>query len=706
MVKFSYQWLQDYFSSPLPPPDKLAELLTMRAFHVEAVERVGGDNVFIVDILPNRASDAAGYDGMAREIGAILGKPLKKRKTPRPREAARGRIGDALSVAVDAPDYCPRYSARIVRGARVGASPQWLRKRLAVSGLRAINAAVDAANYIMLKTGQPVHVFDYDKLSDSGKKKHMRVRLAKNNEPFISLEGKRYVLDASMLVIADERDVVGLAGVKGAKKAEVTGRSTNLVLEAANFSGPLIRRTTRALKLASDASARFANALDPSMTSAALDELASLILQLGGGTAAKGMIDIRASSAAAAPKIIPLFPSHVNRVLGADIPVLTMSRILKRLSLLPEAPAARTSAEPYWIVRIPAYRSDLLQEEDLIEEIGRLYGYEHIKAAPYHGMMRPVDKDEQYAWSMRIRERLAGFGFAEILSYAFIGDARETALLDEHAGALLELENPARPDMRFLRPILSFGMLRALFENDARADTRLFEIGAVYCRSLLGNAARGVFEEPHLNIAISRKGHAPEEAFYELKGVLSALAESLGIGDAVWFDDVPNSPVELGAMTRTLMHPYRSAELKIGGVSIGHIGMLHPEAQRSWKIKKPTAFCELSLTRLIGVGSKELEYREISRYPAIVRDLALFVPASEKIISILDVIENTAGDLLMDSDLFDIYEGSEVPDGKKNIAFHLVFQSAERTLSDREINAIMERVINALEERPEWEVRK
>lgn len=706
MMKFSYQWLQDYFSSPLPSSDKLAELLTMRAFQVAAIERRGEDDALSIDILPNRAPDAMGHDGMAREISALLEMPLKKQKTQKPREAKHARASDALFVAVDAPEYCPRYSARIMRGVRIGASPQWLRERLAVSGLRTINTAVDAANYIMLKTGQPIHVFDYDTLAgSSGKKKIIRVRLAEKREPFVSLEGKRYTLDSSMLVIADAHDVIGLAGVKGAKKAEVSERSTNLVLEAANFSGPLLRRTTRSLKLTSDASTRFVNALDPNTTVPALDELALLIQKLCGGTIAKGIVDVYKRRVI--PKTISLFPSRVNEVLGINIPVSAMVKILKRLSLKPKKAAAKKSIQPYWNVQIPTCRGDLSIEEDLIEEIGRLYGYEHIKAAPYHGMMRAVDKDEQYVWSMRIRERLAGFGFAEILSYAFIGDVREVALLDEHRGVKLELENPARPDMQFLRPILSFGMMHAIAKNDARRDDiRMFEIGAVYQQGNFGNNAHGVFEESHINIAVSRKEHASGELFYELKGVFGALTESLGLGDLVWFDDVPNGPAELGAMTRMLMHPYRSAELKIGDSRIGHIGMLNPEVQRSWKIKKPVAFCELSLARLIEAGNKELEYQEISRYPALVRDLALFVPANEKIIRILDVIEHTAGPLLIDTDLFDTYEGSEAPDGKKNIAFHLVFQSNERTLNDREVNEIMERTIKALEERPEWEVRK
>ena len=712
-MRFSYNWLQEYFDSPLPPAPKLAELLTMHAFEVEEVRRAGKDALLSVDVLPNRISDAAQYDGMAQEIAAILGKrarmPMLRPKTVAKKTAAR------IRVRVDARDACSRYAVRIIEGVRVHTSPRWLSERLRASGLRPINAVVDAANYMMLKTGQPMHVFDYERIGALSEKTSARedgqakerpktlvVRYARRGETFTSLEkAKPYALQPSMLLISDETDApLALAGIKGGKDAEVSARTTTIVLEAAQFSGPLLRRTSRALGLTTDAAVRFAHGVDPNAIPRALDELAALVQQLAGGAALSGIAD--AYPRPAKPQMIPLRAAKLAAVLGTDIPAATVRALMRRLGF---ALQPLSGASKGWMVRVPTRRPDIEVEENLIEEVGRLFGYERI-AARGIAISAAQEDDPLYMWSMRIRQHLARLGFSELLSYNMVGAAelRRMGMPDDNA--VLELANPTRPELRYMRPVLAFGALAAIQKNQEHAPRmQVAEIGHVFCKSRLGAATPGVFETPHVVFALAERG-ASAELFFELKGMLSALCASLGLGTRVRVDDAAASAGEPCGMARSLMHPYRSGEVRIGNDALGQIGELHPEIARDMKLKHRVVFCELSLARLAALQTRELEYRPIARYPALVRDCAVLVPQQTRVAEVLGALETAGGALLSSADLFDAYEGRELPKGKKNLAFHLMFQSSERTLKDKEVDDIMSRMMQALEERPEWKVRR
>lgn len=707
---FSYNWIKTYFST-LPEPHKLAEELTLRAFQTENVRREKNDYLLDIDILPNRAVDAAHYDGVAREIGVLLERTPKMRKAKI--KESGGHINEHLRLRVEEKADCPRYALRMMRQVRVGTSPEWLKIRLQSAGLRPINSVVDAANYIMLKTGHPTHVFDYDRIGKAssarqgGKKKApslptLVIRHANNGEHFTSLENKRYLLASDMLVISDgEGDTLGLAGIKGGRKAEVTKKTTSIVLEAAQFSGPLVRNTSRRLGLVTDASARFIQGVDPNAALAVLDELAALILDTSGGTVLRGVLD--AYSKPKTETTIRLRHERITALLGVVVPKETVMRMLRRLFA---SVRAVSGAAASWEVRVPTYRPDLVLEENLIEEVARIYGYDKIIPSTVFEAAPPGVSDQLYTWSEQISTRLTHLGFSELLSYSLVGEEFLSLLEPLQKKILLELANPTRPELQYLRPVLLFGALDALRKNqDIYTAPRVFEIGRIYRKSPLGGAVRGVFEEPHIVIALIQPGTGGE-SFFALKGVLTALFESFGLVGLVWFDDAPANVGEFHEIVRSLLHPYRSAQVKIDRVILGQMGELHPEVARRLKIKERVAVCELSVRALADAGDRELEYRPISRYPALVRDCALLVPRGTKMIEALDIIENTAGALLSDTDLFDVYEGEEIPDGKKNLAFHLVFQSNERTLTDKEVDAIMARIISALEERPEWEVRR
>lgn len=707
---FSYNWLKTYFPS-LPDPYKLAELLTLRAFQTENVRREGKDYLLDVDILSNRAVDAQHYDGMAREIGVLLGKEPKMRKVKV--KESRERIDKQLCLRVEEKTDCPRYTLRMMRQVRIGESPEWLKARLQSAGLRPINSVVDAANYIMLKTGHPIHVFDYDRvgkpapLRQRSKKKNptlpeLVIRRADRGEGFTSLEDKHYVLNSEMLVISDgEGDILGLAGIKGGRKAEVTKKTTTIILEAAQFSGPLVRRTSRMLGLRTAAAVRFMQGVDPDETPVVLGELSALISETSGGIVLRGMLDVY--NGLKKRTTIRLRHERIESLLGGTVPKETVTQILRRLFASLRVISGTAAA---WDVRVPSFRPDLVLEEDIVEEVARIYGYDKIAPETVFKVGPPDASDRFYEWSEQVHTRLTYFGFSELLSYSLVGEEFLSLLEPKQKKAVLELANPTRPELHYLRPVLLFGALDAIRKNqDSSAASRVFEIGRIYRKSMLGSAVRGVFEEPHVVFALARPSVGGEN-FFALKGVLTALLESLGFAGSVWFDDAPASASEFHEVVRSLLHPYRSAQVKVDQTALGQMGELHPEVARRMKLKERVAVCELSLPALAGIADRELEYQPISRYPALARDCALLVPRGTKVIEVLDVIENTAGKLLSDTDLFDIYEGEEIPEGKKNLAFHLIFQSNERTLTDGEVDAVMKRIIHALEERPEWEVRK
>jgi len=725
-MKFSYNWLQEYFKEKprtrassvrgmFPEPKKLAELLTLHSFEIESVKKTGNDYILDIDILPNRMPDSSGHLGIAREIAAINSKfKIQNSKLQFKIQNFNKKKNKYLDIKIEDKNLCPRYTALTMRNIKVGESPKWLKERLEVLGLNSINNVVDAANYVMLETGQPLHIFDADKiavvqisnlksqiskpqLKNQNLIKQIIVRKAKNGEKIITLDNKEYSLDDSMLVIADSKEPLAIAGVKGGKKAEVDNNTKNIVLESANFNRTSVRNTYKKINLRTDAAIRFSYGIDPNLTLDAIYKLGSLIQELAEGEI-NDLTDVY--SVKSVPATIKLTFDKVRKVLGTNINDKEIINILRRLNIFqvpsPKAGQGRTGAAFF---QIPTFRIDLRIEEDLIEEIGRLYGYGKIQAFHPKGELIPPSRNNLLLAVKKAKNFLVGQGFSEVYNYSFIGEND----LEAMAGAeprenILELQNPLTPELKFLRTNLLPNILKAVslnFKNYARFQ--LFELGKIF-------GAFPSFEKRHLGAILADNGIQGKNLFFRMKGVLSSLFETMGISD-FWFDDAVET-AENDSSLLSLFYPFRLAQVKIGNDIIGFFGEIRSDILTHYDIKKgKIVFFELNFDALSEKFEEETEFLPFSKFPAIIRDISLLVPRETRVIEVEDAIENQGGELLVDTDLFDIYEDEKFL-GKKSLALRLVFQSRGRTLSDKEIDQIMEKIIISLEENLEWEVRK
>ncbi|MBU4030915.1 phenylalanine--tRNA ligase subunit beta [Patescibacteria group bacterium] len=654
-MKVSYNWLQSFLTKKLPSPEKLADLLSSHSFETEVIERVGSDYALDVDVLPNRAHDCLGHLGVAREIGAILGmkvsnssviaSPAKQSSIAMNDEIAASRtprndrVKDFLKIKVGDKKLCPRYTARMVVDVKVGPSPEWIQERLKVCGLKPINNIVDTVNYVMLETGQPMHAFDFDKIA--GEPKTLIIRRAKKGEKIISLDNETYELDENILVIADEKSPLCIAGMKGGKDAEIDKETKRIVLEAANFDSRIIRKAFNQLKLRTDASWRFENQLDPNLTSSAMDMAVALI----DGQILKGVVDIYPNKVK--PKTIKLDAKKVRSLLGVNISDKEIVAILKKLGF---------EIKNKFQVTVPTCRLDISIQEDLIEEIGRLYGFEKIPSRLPLAALIPPKRNDDLIYQNKIKDILVNLGFSEALNYSLIGDAE------------IELANPISQEQKYLRPSLALNLLKNIESNKRYFnEVRLFEIGRVFERD-----NNKVIEKKKLGAALF-----PSD-FYRLKGIIETLLNKMQISD-VWYED----ELEGDNLKR--------AKVIVGNDLLGWIG---------------DNIFELDFEKIVELATEERIYSPPSKYPAVVRDVALLVEPGTKIVEVMNLINTAGGSLISDVDLFDMYEGEEIPDGKKSLAFRVIYQADDHTLTDKEVNALQEKVMKALEDEGGWEVRK
>ncbi|MCK4454053.1 phenylalanine--tRNA ligase subunit beta [Candidatus Parcubacteria bacterium] len=678
---FSYNLLQSLFDKKLPKPEKLAEVLTMHSFEVESLARKGGDWLLDIDVTPNRASDCFSHIGIAREIAAIL---KYKFKTPAFVKTTAGKK-DFIKIEVKDKNACPRYTAKVITDVKVGDSPKWIKERLEVCGLQPINNVVDIANYMMLETGQPLHAFDFDKLE--GKK--IIVRFAKQGEKIITLDNQKFDLNKNILIIADSKQPLAIAGIKGGKKAEIDKNTKTIVLESANFDYKSIRLASRLLNLKTDASWRFEHGLDPNLTEQAINRAASLILEIAKGKVAKGLSDFYPKKVF--PKKIKLDLNYVEKLLGVKIPQKEIIKIFQKLDFTPINQCV--GAKEILLVEVPTFRLDISIPEDLIEEIGRIYGYEKIKPIMPLSSLIPPKKNENIFWQDFIKNILKELCFTEVYNYSFVSEKdREIFTLKDN---LVEIENPMSVEQKYLRPTLLINLLKNIKSNIKNyEEMKLFEIGKKHTK----NSGRRIDERAMFSGIIIKKDK--KELFYELKGVIDLLLNKLGISD-IWYDEHKVSFEDI-----KLWHLKKCAEIKIKGEKIGFLGEISPNILDALKIKKNVCAFEIDFEKLKELCSEESEYQPIPLFPTAVRDLAVLVPRKVKVVDVLNKINISGGALVRDVDLFDMYEGKELPEDKKNLAFHIIYQAKDRTLSAREIDEVHNRIIKNLEKNPTWEVRK
>lgn len=684
---FSYNWLQSFFAKKLPAPQKLAEILTLQFAEIEEVKKVGSDFTLDIDIRPNRAGDCFSHLGIAREIAVITNSKLQipafvKASAFGSTKSAYGQTKSAgkqnfITVEVKDKEACLRYTALVMEGVKIGPSPQWLKERLAVCGLNPINNVVDVANYVMLETGQPLHAFDGEKIA--GKK--IIVRYAKKGEKINTLDGQKFNLNPDILVIADANDSMAIAGIKGGKIPEVNEKTKNIVLESANFDPKIIRKGSKALGLKTDASLRFEHGLDPNLTELAAARAAYLIQKVAGGKIARGSVDIYPQKVY--PKRIKLDLNYVASLLGIKISLTAVKNILKNLGF--RLIEVKTQSI---LVEVPTFRRDITIPEDLVEEIGRIYGYEKIVPVFPNASLIPAQKNENVFWEGMVKNVLKEVGLTEVYNYSFIGDdeAKNFHYQDKE---LIELENPTTQEQKYLRPSLIPNLLRDVQRNQKHfAQVKIFELGKVF--SFHGGEKRAL------------TGLITGEEFYYLKGVVDELLQKVGISD-IWYDDWQASPEKSPIV---IWHPKKIAEIKVGNVEIGFLGEVSPRILGNLKIAGKVVVFDIDFDELQKLASEEHEYLPLAKFPAVVMDLAILVPLKTKVEQVLNEIETAGGSLVRDVDLFDIYEGDELPGGQKNLAFHIIYQSENRTLTSKEAEVVHQKIIKTLERNPEWQVRK
>lgn len=683
-MKFSYDWIKELSGVSLDAKDA-AELLTAKAFEVKEAS----DGVFDIDVLPNRP-DALSHLGVARELSALTGKRFVA-------PAYEWQVSERPSkdVVIQDPEACPRYSGLVVRGLKVGPSPAWLAERLLQCGMQSINNVVDVTNYVMLELGQPLHAFDLS-LVDK-----IIVRRAKKGEQLQALDDARtlYELDDTMLVIADSKKPVAIAGIKGGAGTGISANTTEVMLEAANFQPESIRATSRALNLRTDASIRFGYGVDPNLTAPALMRAAELLKKVAGGNPESGIIDMYPSPHREAE--VMLDPQYARSLLGVQIGDAQIRSILESLGF-----EVSESSESRWKIIVPTRRSDVRDPEDLIEEIGRVYGYDAIPSVapllPIFDEHSWVREDAAAAWDEYafIRERaalcrvLVGAGYSEVYNYVFLSDELKELLKFD---GLRELALPQSSDYRWLRTSLVPRLLISARDNLRFTDeVRLFETGHVFDRIGEGK------ESNRLGVLLATKVNSAQP-FYELKGVVDLLLERLGVSDA-YYDDADPMEWNAGAVNATLPG-HRALIRNEDGKVLGFLGVVHGRIADALKLKGHTVIAELDVRALVELAQQEREFEPLPKYPSVVRDIAVMIPIDTKIDDILQVIEDAdASGLVQDVDVFDIFE----PTGKeklKSVAFHIVYRSEEHTLTDKEASEAEAAIKSALQEKLSAKIR-
>ncbi|MGM0628941.1 MAG: phenylalanine--tRNA ligase subunit beta [Patescibacteria group bacterium] len=639
-MKVQLSWLQDHIQEELPDPKELARTLSLRAFEIEGIEGEGGQAVIDVDVLPNRNHDCLSHRGVARETAAIYGLTLKE-------SSITGVKTEDIDIKVDIKekDLCHRYIAVPVLNIKIESSPNWLKDRLEALGERSINNIVDITNFVMFDTGQPLHAFDRDKLDGET----ITVRKAKPGELFITLDGNEMELKGTELVIADEVSVIALAGVKGGKKAEVDDGTRNIVLESASFDPVSVRKTSRNLDLLTESSKRFENNASRELSLESAKEAMLMIKQIAGlkDVSVGQPVDVYPNPIHPWSVSVPL--SEIVSILGIEISEERAKSILEGLKCKVLLKDGALEVEP------PVDRIDLTIPEDIIEEVGRIYGYEHLDPAPLKSFSESVPINKHFYYKAKISSFLQSNGFSEIFTYSIRDKGK------------VELANPLTYDRKFLRDEIASDMGKALDLNERNIEligddrVKIFEIANVFTQEV---------EKTHLALGVRnvKKKQKPKqdefikETLKELSLELEKDIEEYGsfASDGVWECDLDD--------------------------------MIEPLPQpQSWDVH---------------VDETESLYKPISPYPFVLRDIAVFVPSDVGSADVLKVIEENAGELLENKRLFDVYEKTdEKGNSWISYAFRLVFLSQEKTLSDNEVNEVMDVITDTIHSNKDWQVR-
>jgi phenylalanyl-tRNA synthetase beta chain len=646
-----------------------------------------GDIVLEVDVLPNMAR-CLSMIGVAREVAALTGQhvQLPPHEAPASGKPIEGRV----HVAIEDPQRCARYAAMLLEDVRIGESPGWMQRRLTAAGMRPINNVVDVTNYVLLEWGQPLHAFDYDRLLEraGGGAPHIIVRQAREGEVLATLdEGNRatpLALTADMLVIADEKGPIALAGIKGGADTMVTDTTRNILLESANFDFITIRRTMRELALPSEASVRFSKGIHPEVVRPAIERAGLLMHEHAGATVSRGLVDVYPRPLG--PRVVDLKMSEVRRVLGMHLPMAECSRLLRALEFQVKEVDGDTLK-----ATVPPHRLDIqVGPADLIEELVRLVGYDRLPATLIADRLPPQATNEVLTFEERVRDRLVASGLQEVITYSLTTPERE-APLGLPPAEYVNLLNPISSERSVMRHSVLASVLEVAARNlrEGAGDVRLFEIGSVY---LPQRGARLPDEPRRLAIVLCGRrrpdwwGEAdkdnPPLDYFDLKGILQGLADGLHLPDVVYRPVKP-----------AFLHPGRAAEMVAGDKSLGAIGELHPRAASALGLEgRAVQVAELDLEAVRAVVPARHLYQPVPRFPAALRDVAVVVAEEVPAERVAAEIRAAGGNLLRGVRLFDVYRGESIPAGQKSLAYALNYQAEDRTLTDKEVDKAHEKI--------------
>ncbi|MCD6599032.1 MAG: phenylalanine--tRNA ligase subunit beta [Dehalococcoidia bacterium] len=650
-----------------------------------------GDVIFDLDVTPNRP-DCLSMIGIAREIAALTGKPLHLPQICY--EEAEKAISQFISVDIIEPVLCPRYCASLITGVKVAPSPGWLQQYLRSYGMRPINNVVDISNYVMLEYGQPLHTFDYHKLND----KQIIIRRAKDGEIIVSLDEIKRTLTQNNLIIVDMKKPVAIAGLMGGFDTGVTSTTTAILVESANFNRGAIRRSAEQLNLQSEASIRFGKGLNPDLPPIALKRATQLLLQLTGGKAAEGIIDIYPGKTA--PHAILLSSKEVKRLSGLKVNINEILRILNTLGFecqkTDSVPAGISVLAPYW-------RSDIKCAADLAEEVIRIIGYDKIPITRLSASLPPQKFTPQRSLKQKLRNTLIGWGFQEILTYSLTSLEKLQKLSSKSKLRIdpLQIANPMTKKQEYLRTTLRAGLLTAMANNQKHEETgiRLFEIGKIFLPQHSTairknqNLETGEKELPQekemLCIAfggsqgdLSWRDDRKSFDFFDAKGVVEGLLKQLGLVSV--FEPCDDEGLLLG----------KSANVILDGDKAGVVGNLHPRVAQAFELSDTICLIEMDLDKLMSKTNMAKRYQPIPQFPSITRDIALVIDRQVAFQQVENIIQGFP--LVKKATLFDVYTGKQIPEGKKSFAIRIIYQSAKRTLTEKQIDKIQQQMLNKL----------
>lgn len=662
---------RDYY--PEAPEDGIYIFPEDTAVGADAVEVLGlHDAVFEYEITSNRV-DCYSVLGIAREAAATF-----KTEFVPPVVDVKGNgedVNDYISVEVADKDLCTRYCARVVKNIKIAPSPAWMQRRLAASGIRPINNIVDITNYVMEEYGQPMHAFDLDTIED----KKIVVKRANNGDKFVTLDGQERILDDQMLMINDGKKAVGIAGIMGGENSKITDDVSTMLFEAACFNGANIRKSAKRLGLRTDASGKFEKGLDPRNALDAINRACALIEELGCGEVVSGVVDV--CEPLKDLRIIDFKTSRINDLLGTDLSDDFMMDVFASLELPTEK-----NGDSYRMT-VPSFRQDLEGVADLAEEVARFYGYDKIPSTLPSGEATTG----KISFKQRIEKKAADIaeycGFSQGMCYSFESPKVFDKLLIPEGDKLrdaITISNPLGEDFSIMRTISLNGMLTSLSVNYNRRNknVKLYELANIYLPKSLP-----LTESPDERMQFTL-GFYGDGDFFNMKGVVEEFFESIGMTDNATYDSKSSKP---------FLHPGRQANIIYNGVVCGYLGEVHPAVADNYDIGTRVYIAVLDMPAIVPFASFDRKYKGIAKYPSVARDISMVVPKEIMVGDIEAIIRQRGGKILENFSLFDIYEGEQIKEGFKSVAYSITFRAKDRTLTDDDVNGAMKKILNGLE---------